>query len=371
MFVDIAIILIAIFTVIHGRDIGFVRNFFSATGFFFGVILGAWLQGKVISEPLTTTNEAIIVIVSSLGLGLIFLTIGEYLGIHFKHSKLITKHKAADKYLGSLFSLVVLGFSLWLVTVLALSVPFSGLQDQVDKSYVMQNINRVLPSAPILIDKISTRLSGPDNISTTRHFNQTKESVYKIIYQGCGQLKVGSGFNVGDNLIATNAHVVAGIKNPHIQTSQKILRSDVVYIDPNLDFALLKANLTDNGSLVFNNQILENESEVEVFGYSEGGPLQAKPGSINGHFLSKTKNIYGNHYTKRQIYEITADVRSGDSGGPVLDISGRVAGMAFAESTSMKNTGYSLMSKSLSPIIELAKSKNINRAIENNSCPAQ
>ena len=370
MLVDIAICLVAIFSVVHGRDIGFVRNFFSATGFFIGVILGAWLQGQVISDPISTTAQALLVVVSSLGLGLILLTVGEYIGIHFKHSKFVSRHKKIDKYLGSIFSLVVLVICIWLLSALSLSLPYSGLQDQMDESFIVRNVNEILPSAPIVIDHFSSKITRTNGTTSSSRYPQAKDSVYKIISQGCGQLKVGTGFNVGNNLVATNAHVVAGIKNPHIQTSNKILRSEVVYIDPDLDFALLKTSSLNGTKLKLDSKILSEGSPVELFGYSEGGPLQSKPGHVNGHFLTKTNNIFADKKVKRDIYEITTPIKSGDSGGPVLSGNGVVSGMAFAESTSMKDTGYSLMSKSISPIIDIANAKDISQPVLNNSCPS-
>jgi S1-C subfamily serine protease len=53
-------------------------------------------------------------------------------------------------------------------------------------------------------------------------------------------------------------------------------------------------------------------------------------------------NIYQNAQVKRQIYPIRADVRPGNSGGPLLAPNGQVYGVVFAAAVSLKDTGYAL-----------------------------
>ena len=71
-------------------------------------------------------------------------------------------------------------------------------------------------------------------------------SVVKIEGLGCGGLVEGSGFDVGSDLVATNAHVVTGIAHPYVIDSNGTHSASLIWFDPNLDFAVLQVpGLTD------------------------------------------------------------------------------------------------------------------------------
>ena len=53
-------------------------------------------------------------------------------------------------------------------------------------------------------------------------------------------------------------------------------------------------------------------------------------------------DIYGNGTVTREIYSIRATVRSGNSGGPLLDYRGRVLGVVFATALDSRDTGFVL-----------------------------
>lgn len=368
MLIDIAIIVVAIGSFFYGRDIGFIRNFSSAAGFFFGLIIGAYIETKVITDAATSNTKSIMIVIMAFAIGIIFLTIGEYYGVKLKHKINSKKLLKIDKYLGSVFSLLVLLFCAWLISALSLNLPYAKLQNQVDQSKIITNLNQIITPAPIVVDDIAYLISN-EKIPSDKKLQElgVDDSVYKIISQGCQELKVGSGFKLGENFVATNAHVVAGVKNPHIKTRTKIYTSSVVFIDTNLDFALLRTNNLPGRELQLDSKVLSKGEPVQALGYSGGGPLQIKSGIIDNHFIAKTENIFNDKIIKREIYEISPNLESGDSGGPIIDSQKKVIGMAFAESKNSSN-GFGLMSKSFSPIIGIAKEKNINQPVINNRC---
>ena len=56
------------------------------------------------------------------------------------------------------------------------------------------------------------------------------------------------------------------------------------------------------------------------------------------------RDIYGNGTVVRDIYELQAVVRPGNSGGPFVLVNGEVAGLVFAASTTDPDIGYSITS---------------------------
>ena len=78
-------------------------------------------------------------------------------------------------------------------------------------------------------------------------------------------------------------------------------------------------------------------------GYPEDGPFDAVPARIGGSTQATSPDIYQTAQVTRQIYSVRADVRQGNSGGPLLNPSnGHVYGVVFAAATSVDDTGYAL-----------------------------
>ena len=63
---------------------------------------------------------------------------------------------------------------------------------------------------------------------------------------------------------------------------------------------------------------------------------------MRGTEQAQGRNIYGDNLVTRDIEVLSAQVIPGNSGGPVVDLQGRVIGMVFAASTVDPNQGYAL-----------------------------
>jgi S1-C subfamily serine protease len=66
------------------------------------------------------------------------------------------------------------------------------------------------------------------------------------------------------------------------------------------------------------------------------------------------RDIYSSSLVRREIYVLRATVRKGDSGGPVVDRSGRPIGVVFAASTVDPNEGYALTNAELQAVLSQA-----------------
>jgi S1-C subfamily serine protease len=60
-------------------------------------------------------------------------------------------------------------------------------------------------------------------------------------------------------------------------------------------------------------------------------------------------DIYQNRQVTRQIYALYSLVRPGNSGGPLLTPSSRVAGVVFAAAVDDAHTGYALSAAEVAP----------------------
>lgn len=173
-------------------------------------------------------------------------------------------------------------------------------------------------------------------------------SVAKIngLAPSCRRALEGSGFVVAPKYVMTNAHVVAGVERVTVQLAGKPFRGEVVYFDPKKDIAIIYTPGTDARVLQLD---LEGQSGVSavVAGYPGNGPFNVLAARIRGQITAIGDDIYGKSRVNREVFAITAEVRPGNSGGPLLSKTGDVLGMVFARSTTDGQTGYALTAEEL------------------------
>jgi len=168
-----------------------------------------------------------------------------------------------------------------------------------------------------------------------------KALVVKVTGSGCGGLVTGSGFPIGNGYVVTNAHVVSGTANHSVQTPSGVsLKAEVVYFDPDRDVALLY--VPDYTGAALDLGPAERGTQGAVIGYPGGGAESVQPAVVDGAIEAAGRDIYNQKPVTREIFVIQARVRPGNSGGPLVDLQGRVVGIVFATSASQPDQAYAL-----------------------------
>jgi S1-C subfamily serine protease len=206
----------------------------------------------------------------------------------------------------------------------------------------------------------------PTSAALIAAVNRDRASVVKIEGQGCGGIVEGSGFVVGDGLVATNAHVVAGVARPYVIDGNGTHLSTPIWFDPNLDFAVLRVNDLAGGPLTFNIGTIAQGVPGGVLGYPGGGNFTAGTAAVINEITAIGRNIYGQGGTVRDVYAIQATVIPGNSGGPLIDMNGNVMGIVFATSATTNDIGYALSVPQV--INELHQAENINQPTSTGDC---
>ena len=153
----------------------------------------------------------------------------------------------------------------------------------------------------------------------------------------------------------TNAHVVAGVRSPVVQSSGRAdLAATPVLFDPNVDVALLHVQGPLGPALRLSAEDLRRGAKGAVLGYPAGGPLTAGGAAVRREMSAVGRDIYGRTTVRRDVYELQAVVRPGNSGGPFVLPSGEVAGIVFAASTTDAGVGYALTAGEVRPEIQRA-----------------
>ena len=139
----------------------------------------------------------------------------------------------------------------------------------------------------------------------------------------------------------TNAHVVSGVSDPEIVTDRGTVPAEVVLYDENLDLAVLAFDSGNRTVLDFDETAQPGDAMV-ILGYPQDGPFDAQAARIRAEQRLSSPNIYGTGSVIREVFSLRGLVRPGNSGGPILDGDGEVAGVIFAASVTDSDTGYAL-----------------------------
>ena len=73
-------------------------------------------------------------------------------------------------------------------------------------------------------------------------------------------------------------------------------------------------------------------TSAAIVGYPGNGPLDIQPARLGPTSVVRTQDAYGRGPVNRRITSLRGRVRSGNSGGPVVDSRGRVLVTIFAAS---------------------------------------
>lgn len=179
----------------------------------------------------------------------------------------------------------------------------------------------------------------------------------------------GSGFFVSsDGLIVTNKHVVSqkNVEYTVFTNDGKKYDAKVVARDPVLDIALIKIDsLTKTGTGEFNfpylslgdSDVLEVGQSVIAIGNALGEFRNTvSVGVVSGLARSITAGDgFGNTELLDRVIQTDAAINQGNSGGPLLNLNGKVIGVNVAVAQGSQNIGFALPINSVKGAIESVK----------------
>lgn len=258
---------------------------------------------------------------------------------------------------GGALLLVALALGLaWLFGAVALNAPGAkGLRTAVQQSVILRALNDAFPPSSSLIKALhridpgvavqgpSPKVAAPDaRIAQDPDVRAAAGSVVRVLGTACGLGVEGSGWIAAPGLVVTNAHVVAGEGDTTVTPlSGSSLDATPVHYDPSNDLALLRVNGLPGSPLSFAPDVPSGTAGA-VLGYPENGPLRIVPARVGVTGPVVTQDSYGRGPVTRELTALRGEVRSGNSGGPLVDGAGRVMGTVFAATTQGKPGGYAV-----------------------------
>jgi S1-C subfamily serine protease len=377
--VDLLIIGLMLIAAVHGLRLGALVQILAFAGFWVGFLLGTvvWVPALKFVHP---SNERLGITVAAVlltagALGIVGRVAGTYSNVTLRRHHL----GHIDAALGVGVAVVAVLLSFWLVASV-ISSPnsrYTWLSSAVARSDILHSVDRILPTVPPVFSDLQNYLNEqgfpqvfstltqpspgpvatPTDAATQALANAAVASTVKILGAACGDEQEGSGFVVGPGLVATNAHVVAGEPNTQVVVNGNSYAGTVVLFDPSFDLAIVRTSAPLGPALALDPDEVPRGTQAAILGYPENGPLTVGGAGISDQITALGRDIYNQGAVTRSVYALEANVRPGNSGGPVVIAGGQVVGVVFSRSTVYPNVGYALASPGVLARVHVAESR--------------
>ena len=193
--------------------------------------------------------------------------------------------------------------------------------------------------------------AGPAHAQTAQEVAKKafRSTVLLVMEDANGQpLSLGSGFFVRDGEIASNLHVLAGAARGYAKVVNEKTKFDIegiTAVDAERDLVVLKIS---SGRL--QEISLGNSDGVQVGDsvYAVGNP-QGLEGTFSQGIVSSIREVGTD-----RLFQITAPISPGSSGGPVLNGNGEVIGVSVATFSGGQNLNFAIPSNYLKVMLARA-----------------
>lgn len=347
-FVDWLIVLFTVLLALRGYTRGFLVGALSLVGFGLGAYIGTRVGPLLLPHGDHSPYAPLFGLAGALLAGGVLATGFEGLGLSARRVVRLPGFDVLDGVLGAgLTGCVALGIA-WIIGAIVLQSSGSPqLRVDVQRSTILRALNGVLPpSGPILnalarIDPLPTVTGPPANVPPPTRavlaapgVRAAYPSVVRVLGSACGLGIEGSGWVAAPGLVVTNAHVVAGENDTVVQVHGlgPSLRAAPVVFDVSNDIAVLRVPGLSEPALKLAPNPRAGEAAA-ILGYPLDGPFNRQAGRLGQTRLTETQNAYGQGPVLRRIASLRGRVRPGNSGGPMIDSSGRVLATVFAAIT--------------------------------------
>ncbi|HEX8688994.1 MAG TPA: MarP family serine protease [Solirubrobacterales bacterium] len=353
---DWAIVAFTLALALWGYRQGLIVGALTLVGFAGGAFAGSRIGPLLLAEGSKSPYAPLFAALGALLVGALVAVTLEGLALGMR-ARLIRGRalSLADGAAGAaLVAAVALGLA-WVFGAVALHVPGTGqLRGDVQRSTILRNLNDLLPpSGPVLkaLNRVdpAPSIAGPTApvappdaaIADDAEVLGAGPSVVRVLGTACGLGVEGSGWVAAENLVVTNAHVVAGQDDTTVTTGEGAeLDAFAVHYDPGNDLAVLRVG-TPLPALPIAAEPRGGQPGA-VLGYPENGPYALTPARLGETRTVLSEDSYGRGPYERSIVFLRGSVRSGNSGGPMVDQGGRVLATIFAATTSGPSGGFAI-----------------------------
>src|SRR4051795_12474893 len=380
---DLAVLAIALIAGVSGWRSGALGSLLSFVGVILGAVAGVLLAPHVVGHVDGPRTKLFVALFLILGLVVVGEIAGVVLGRAVRGAIRNGTLRTFDSVVGVALQLVAVLVAAWLLATPLTSSDQPNLAAAVRGSRVLAQVDEVAPS---WLKSVPTRLSAlldtsglPDVLSEYGRtpiiavdapdaalandavVAATRPSVVKIrgVAPSCQKVLEGTGFVVAPNRVMSNAHVVAGSDTVTVEVDGQTYDAGVVSYDPEADISILDVPNLSSQPLTFSEGAAPTGTDAVVMGYPGGGDFVATPARVREIIELNGPDIYRATTVTREVYTIRGTVRQGNSGGPMIDRTGKVLGVVFGAAVDNADTGFVLTANEVSR--QLTKIGNTQR----------
>jgi S1-C subfamily serine protease len=334
---------------LFGFHRGFIVGVLSLGGFVAGAFIGTRLGPLLLPQGSASPYAPAFGLIGALLAGAILATGLEGVGVRLRRVIVVPRLSAFDGLLGALLSVAVGLGVLWIAAAVTLQAPGVGsLRSAIQRSAILRALNATLPPSGPVLDALARldplpHISGPSTsglpapqpaLARSPAVRADSHSVVRVLGTACGLAVEGSGWVAGQELVVTNAHVVAGETDTVVEVGgvPPELPAQVVAFNKETDLALLRVPGLRLPPLRLASAPTSGTAGV-ILGYPQDGPFDAEAARIGETQSVITQNAYGEGPTTRLLTPLRGLVRPGNSGGPVVASDGEVLTTVFAGTT--------------------------------------
>ncbi len=379
--VDLVLIALIILFAVNGYRQGFLVGALSFLGFFGGALIGLQIAPWVVSWMDGAFARVLVSLALVFGLALLGQAGAGWAGGRLRGAISNRGGQRVDDVGGVVVSVLALLMVSWMVAAPLASSPIQGLAHSVRNSEILRAIDSVVPDgARALYDRLQQTIAAGDfpevfgDLTPTRArevpvpdpallaspvVERAHPSVLKVIgtAPSCRRRIEGTGFVFAPQRVMTNAHVVAGTEGAvTVETVGRSGEGRVVFYDADRDLAVIYVPGLDAPPLPWAVDVVASGADAIVVGYPLNGPYTPVAARVRGIQQVRGPNINDSREVVREVYTLRTDVRSGNSGGPLLDTSGAVLGVIFAAALDEPETGFALAPSEVLPVADAAAS---------------
>jgi S1-C subfamily serine protease len=348
--IDWAIAALAALFGLAGFRRGFIVGALALGGLSGGAVIGARVGPLLLPDGARSPYAPLFALAAALLAGGLFASGLERLGTRLRSGLRLPALGALDGLLGALLSVGVALALAWLGGAVVLQTPgLLALRADVQRSLLLRRLNAALPPSGTILHALARfdplpSIEGPGAavappsraVLRTPGLRAAAPSVVRILGTACGLGVEGSGWVAGPGFVVTNAHVVAGERDTVVQAPGDAAGSratTLVRFDPRDDVAVLRVAGLGAPALSLAADAPPSGTAGAILGYPLDGPFDAEAARIGETRTVLSEDAYGRGPVRRAVTPLRGRVRSGNSGGPVVDRRGRVLTTVFAATT--------------------------------------
>jgi S1-C subfamily serine protease len=363
--IDVLVLLLLVVGLVAGARAGFLGPVLGLIGAVGGFAL-ALVAASLLQEQLLVVEQPMRALVTVLGIGVFVLggeAIGAGLGTTMSRGIEFSPLRPFDAVGGAMVGVAHVVLLVWVLSGMLASGMAPSIAAAAQDSVAVRIAAERLPAPTTIAGRLVALLgttdlpplfagiepppAAPVGLPSDAETNALAESALgstgRVASSGCGAgLSVGSGFFVSRTHLVTNAHVVAGSTDTTVTIGGAVRDATVVAYDSAADLALLYVPGASAPPLTLSTQAPVRGTAAAALGFPGGGPLTVTAAGVTATHDIFGPDIYGNGQYSRNVVELRAAIRRGNSGGPLMVAPGLVGGIVFGASRASPDVGYAI-----------------------------